>query len=88
MAEPNDYENNIFGQGFERCPVTSRPYEKGSGALSHEQQTAMFIRERDREQQRQAAAEASAPAPGPNAELPAPPVAPLGSDSKTVATRH
>ena len=29
----------------QRCPVTSRPYEDGSGALSHEEQTALFIRE-------------------------------------------
>jgi hypothetical protein len=28
-----------------RCPVTGRRYEDGSGALPHEEQTAMFIRD-------------------------------------------
>jgi hypothetical protein len=53
MAEPNDYENNLFGHGFERCPETGRPYEVGSGALSKEEQTRNFIRERARDRQRQ-----------------------------------
>jgi hypothetical protein len=29
----------------ERCPVTNRIYESGSGALDHAHQTALFIRE-------------------------------------------
>lgn len=45
--EPNDHKNNIFGQGFETCPETGRPYEVGSGALPNEEQTANFVRERD-----------------------------------------
>jgi hypothetical protein len=28
-----------------RCPRTGRIYEDGSGALSHEEQTAMFLRQ-------------------------------------------
>jgi hypothetical protein len=48
MAEPNDYENNIFGHGFERYPQTGLPYEQGSGALSKEEPTANFIRALDR----------------------------------------
>lgn len=37
----------IFGQGCEYCEITKRPFEQGIGALSHEQQTAAFVRERD-----------------------------------------
>jgi hypothetical protein len=39
---------HIFGEGCEYCPETGRPYERGSGALSKEAQTANFVRERDR----------------------------------------
>jgi hypothetical protein len=37
----------VFGLGEEiqRCPRTGRAYENGSGALSHEQQTANYLRE-------------------------------------------
>jgi hypothetical protein len=37
------YDELIFGEGFERCPRTGRPYESGSGALSKDQQTALFV---------------------------------------------
>jgi hypothetical protein len=33
----------IYGEGFERCPVTDRPFEVGSGALPKDQQTANYI---------------------------------------------
>jgi hypothetical protein len=33
----------VFGEGFERCLVTNRPFEVGSGALPRDQQTANFI---------------------------------------------
>jgi hypothetical protein len=85
VSEPNDYENNIFGHGFDRCPETGRPYECGSGVLSKEEQTRNFIRERDRDQ-RQAASGAPAP-PAPSAELPAP-ITPPASESKNAATLH
>jgi hypothetical protein len=39
---------HIFGEGCEYCPETGRPFERGSGALSKEQQTASFVRDRDR----------------------------------------
>jgi hypothetical protein len=32
----------------EACPTTGRRFEQGSGALSHEAQTALFVAERDR----------------------------------------
>lgn len=35
----------IFGTDYKTCPVTGRPYEQGSGALPHEQQTANYVRE-------------------------------------------
>jgi hypothetical protein len=36
----------IFGQGCEYCPQTGRPFEQGVGALTKEEQTANFLRER------------------------------------------
>jgi hypothetical protein len=56
MADTANSDNLVFGLGnsMRRCPVTGRAFEVGSGALSEEQQTAMFIRERDRDQRRQA----------------------------------
>jgi len=56
MAEPEKFTALVFGQGFERCPKTGRPFERGSGALSKAEQTARFIRE--------AAAEADKPKRG------------------------
>src|SRR6266481_4633254 len=47
MTEPTHLDNIMFGVGHERCPETGRPYECGSGALSKEQQTANYVRERD-----------------------------------------
>jgi hypothetical protein len=41
MSQQND--ERVFGEGFERCPKTGCPYETGSGALSKEQQTALFM---------------------------------------------
>jgi hypothetical protein len=45
MSDP--YQRGILGRPdvVERCPKTNREYERGSGALSHEAQTAMFVRE-------------------------------------------
>jgi hypothetical protein len=37
----------IFGEGFERDPITGRPFEVGSGALPHDQQAANFLREQN-----------------------------------------
>jgi hypothetical protein len=41
------YANGILGapQVVERCPITGRIYESGSGALSHAEQSAMFRQE-------------------------------------------
>jgi hypothetical protein len=38
--------SHIFGEGYECCPQTGRPYEQGVGSLSHEQQTLNFLRDR------------------------------------------
>jgi hypothetical protein len=45
MADGPNSANLVFGADCERCPVTGRHYEQGSGALSHEAQTANYIRE-------------------------------------------
>jgi hypothetical protein len=47
MADTANSDKLVFGLGEEiqRCPKTGRAYEVGSGALSHEQQTANFVRE-------------------------------------------
>jgi len=45
---PTVPEKLIFGEHFERCPQTGRPFETGIGALPKAQQTANFIRDRDR----------------------------------------
>ena len=47
MADTANSDALVFGLGEEiqRCPRTGRAYEKGSGALSHEQQTALYVRE-------------------------------------------
>jgi hypothetical protein len=45
MPEGPNSANLVFGADCERCPVTGRHYEQGSGALSHEAQTANFLRE-------------------------------------------
>lgn len=51
MTDTANSENLVFNLGGDsahpRCDVTGRLYELGSGALSHEQQTANFVRERD-----------------------------------------
>jgi hypothetical protein len=47
MPEGPNSANLVFGADCELCPVTGRHYEQGSGALSHEQQTANFVREAD-----------------------------------------
>jgi hypothetical protein len=53
-----DFMRHVLGsrEPVERCPVTNRIYERGSGALSHEEQTAMF--------QREVAVRADIPLPG------------------------
>jgi transposase len=38
-------EDLVFGVGAERCGLTNRCYERGSGALPHEEQTKLFIRQ-------------------------------------------
>ncbi len=38
-------ERRAFGDDAERCERTGRIFERGSGALSKEAQTAMFVRE-------------------------------------------
>jgi len=38
-------EERVYGAGAERCEITGRIFENGSGALPREQQTAMFLRE-------------------------------------------
>ncbi|KJC59900.1 hypothetical protein UP10_14485 [Bradyrhizobium sp. LTSPM299] len=52
MADTANSEGLVFNLGRDanhpRCKVTGRPYEVGSGALPHEQQTANFVRERGR----------------------------------------
>ncbi|SHH38109.1 hypothetical protein [Bradyrhizobium erythrophlei] len=52
MADTANSESLVFSLGdpsvAARCPTTGRLYEVGSGATSHEHQTANFIRERDR----------------------------------------
>jgi hypothetical protein len=35
----------VFGHDVEFCPQTGRPYEKGSGSHTKEQQTARFLAE-------------------------------------------
>lgn len=45
MVDPDKYASLVFGEGFERCPRTGRPFERGIGALSKSNQTAMFLRE-------------------------------------------
>jgi hypothetical protein len=39
----------VFGPGAAICPRTGRAYENGSGALSHAQQTANYLREAARD---------------------------------------
>jgi hypothetical protein len=41
-------EAAMFGHDAQRCPETGRLFEQGSGALSHEQQTANYLREAGR----------------------------------------
>ncbi|MEH2546660.1 hypothetical protein V1283_003305 [Bradyrhizobium sp. AZCC 2262] len=48
MSSLTAHEKAIFGEAPERCPETGRAFETGFGALSKEQQTASFIRDRDR----------------------------------------
>lgn len=38
-------ERAVFGADAVRCKVTGRVYEQGSGALPHEEQTKLFIRQ-------------------------------------------
>jgi hypothetical protein len=38
-------ERATFGHDAVRCPTTGRVFEQGSGALPHEQQTALFVRQ-------------------------------------------
>jgi TPR repeat protein len=49
MADHANQEKHVFSLGdpnvTARCPKTGRLYEAGSGALSHEQQTANYVRE-------------------------------------------
>ena len=47
MADTANSDRLVFGLGEEiqRCPKTGRAFERGSGALSHEQQSANFVRE-------------------------------------------
>ena len=42
--QTDDNEARVFGNGFERCPRTNRPYERGHGSLSKERQTENFVR--------------------------------------------
>lgn len=62
-------EQRVFGLDAQRCAVTGRVYEMGSGALPHEEQTRLFVRqgeiakrqaEQREELKRQAAAIAAA----------------------------
>jgi hypothetical protein len=48
MADPTNSDNLVFGEDHERCSISGRPYENGSGALSKEAQTANFLREAGR----------------------------------------
>jgi hypothetical protein len=49
---PNKQDMLVFGTGAERDEATGRYFERGSGALPRQEQTAMFLRqqavERDR----------------------------------------
>jgi hypothetical protein len=47
MADTANTDRLVFGLGEEiqRCSRTGRAYEVGSGALSHAEQTAMFVRQ-------------------------------------------
>jgi hypothetical protein len=50
MADTANSEKLVFslrGDVTARCETTARLYEVGSGALSHAEQTANFVRERD-----------------------------------------
>jgi hypothetical protein len=38
-------EKAVFGADAVRCKVTGRVYEQGSGALPHEEQTRLFVRQ-------------------------------------------
>jgi hypothetical protein len=42
----------VFGEDATQCPRTGRAYESGSGALTHQEQTAMFLREQAAEDDR------------------------------------
>jgi hypothetical protein len=46
MQAPSQNLSHIFGEGCEYCPQTGRPFEQGVGALTKEQQTANFLRDR------------------------------------------
>jgi hypothetical protein len=41
----------------ELCPVTGIPYQRGSGALPHAEQTRLFVAQRRQEQERAAKGE-------------------------------
>jgi hypothetical protein len=45
MADTANSDKLVFGLGeeIERCSRTGRAFEKGSGALSHAEQTAMYV---------------------------------------------
>jgi hypothetical protein len=45
MAEPDKHTALVYGVGFERCELTGRPFERGSGALSRAEQQANFVRD-------------------------------------------
>ena len=48
MSTDHIFRTGVLGgppRPVERCAVTGRIFENGSGALSHEEQTAMFSRE-------------------------------------------
>jgi hypothetical protein len=48
MSE-NDFIRHHLGgppEPVARCSITNRPYEAGSGALPHEEQTALFVQEK------------------------------------------
>lgn len=45
MAESERYTAQVFGEGFTRCFKTGRPFEVGSGCLSEENQSEMFLRD-------------------------------------------
>jgi hypothetical protein len=49
----------VFGEECEFCPQTGRAFERGSGALSKDQQTRMFLEQMSPEQKAQRLAAAN-----------------------------